>query len=251
MTPDERRQDIDAYALGALEPGEQSAIEALLEHDAALRTEFAQAQRVVNALALTPMQVAPPPELRAKIMRRAEQVRPAAAPASRTLGGWRWTWPRLGLVGSYAAALAVILALSLNLAGARRDLTASQNRLAEQQQIVATLRGQGARLIVFDAPGAAVAGETKLLLNSDGRQAYLMSQALPVLPSNQAYQLWQIADNQPVSIGVFTVDQAGIATLAVNAPGATGNFRGVAGITIEPTGGSDQPTSNPILVTNL
>ena len=61
-------------------------------------------------------------------------------------------------------------------------------------------------------------------------------------PQDRVYQLWRIENGQPVSAGVF--DGQGIVIPRVQA-GQT------VAVSVEPAGGSDQPTTTPILIQQL
>jgi anti-sigma-K factor RskA len=67
-------------------------------------------------------------------------------------------------------------------------------------------------------------------------------------PATQTYQLWIIDPSGATSAGLFDTDADGRAIELV-----TGEFddRVVIGVTLEPEGGSPQPTSDPVLAIEL
>ena len=65
---------------------------------------------------------------------------------------------------------------------------------------------------------------------------------LPEAPTGKTYQAWFIRDSQPISAGLMTVDQDGYAVMTNASPPAGIQ---VVALTVEATGGSDQPTSDP------
>jgi anti-sigma-K factor RskA len=68
-------------------------------------------------------------------------------------------------------------------------------------------------------------------------------QNLPTL-QDAVYQLWlQREDESVISIGTFTVDEEGRATVIFELDEPIGRFAG-AGVTIEPPGGSPAPTGD-------
>jgi len=71
---------------------------------------------------------------------------------------------------------------------------------------------------------------------------------MPAAPAGQTYQAWYLVDGQPASAGLMTVGSDGYAVLAdiTLVPGTS-----VVALTLEPAGGSDQPTSAPIVVGNV
>lgn len=70
---------------------------------------------------------------------------------------------------------------------------------------------------------------------------------LPELPAEQDYQLWVIGTGAPVPAGIF--DTTGTPTEVLIGEEV---FAGaVVAVTVEPTGGSPQPSSDPIVVIQL
>ena len=67
---------------------------------------------------------------------------------------------------------------------------------------------------------------------------------LPVLASDQDYQLWYINSDGPLSAGTFDSPGEGTAWRVLEGTMHAGD--GV-GVTIEPNGGSDAPTTEPIV----
>lgn len=72
----------------------------------------------------------------------------------------------------------------------------------------------------------------------------------PLLSEDQQYQIWLIKDGVRTSGGVFSVNETGYGNLMVTADQPLGSFQSF-GITIEPTGGSPQPTGEKILGIDL
>jgi anti-sigma-K factor RskA len=71
--------------------------------------------------------------------------------------------------------------------------------------------------------------------------------ALPRLDPSQAYQLWALTDaGEARSLGLMEYDDGGVA-VADDIDFDMDGARAVA-ITIEPAGGSEQPTSDPVYV---
>src|SRR5205823_3068931 len=101
-----------------------------------------------------------------------------------------------------AAAAAVIGLLGLRVS--RLDhrlstLAAGRRQDAMAQQINAALVAPGATRVSLRGQGQA-AVEAVLLPDGAG---YLVTSSLPVLPAGRTYQLWAIAGNDKVSLGVL------------------------------------------------
>lgn len=76
-----------------------------------------------------------------------------------------------------------------------------------------------------------------------GRSAIIVDD-LPALGDEQDYQLWYIGSDGPVSAGTFDSDGSGTAWRVLDGTMSAGD---AVGVTVEPAGGSDQPTSDPIV----
>jgi anti-sigma-K factor RskA len=71
---------------------------------------------------------------------------------------------------------------------------------------------------------------------------------LEVLPDDLTYQVWAITDGAPVGLGIFDAEEDGTATTEMET-----DLSGVdtVAITVEPAGGSDLPTTDPLLAAEL
>jgi hypothetical protein len=154
-----------------------------------------------------------------------------------------------------AAVLAVIavgtLIWGLSLQG---DIDDRQAEVAERQATIEALDAQLAeirqranatsyQLAPTDQGPDQAAGE--VLYSLPNRTGALFVTGLPVLPENQDYQVWYLEGETPIPGAVFDVDAngSGVVRLAEDVP----TFDGVA-LTAEPTGGSDTPTGDVLLV---
>ena len=132
------------------------------------------------------------------------------------------------LAGAYALAAALAIAV-LGLLGWNIYLQVSPG--GGQQTLVRTL-----------TDGGAASG--RLIYLPDEKVALINATGLASLPPDRTYQVWAISGDQPASIGLFNVSQSGqaAAVMQVDLSGAQ-----VVAITIEPAGGSPQPTTQPVL----
>ncbi len=72
---------------------------------------------------------------------------------------------------------------------------------------------------------------------------------LPALPNGKVYQAWIIHPKQsPIPEPTFTVASSGEGSVSMQATPAPGD---IVAVTVEPSGGSQAPTSKPILVATL
>lgn len=81
---------------------------------------------------------------------------------------------------------------------------------------------------------------------SASRDVYLMINNLPQPASDKQYQLWALLNGRPIDLGMIEVKQQRLLYRMKNVQNAQ-----AFAITLEPKGGSDQPTAAPIAVSNL
>jgi len=145
---------------------------------------------------------------------------PASAPRAR-----RWfSLPAFGI----AALLIVAAVLSGVLVNVMGDLR------AERRITAALLRADAIRL---EGGGAAAA----VVQESGG--AVFVARDLPGAPGDDVYQLWFLGAGRPVSAGTFEASDGRVELrTGMSLEGVTG-----AAVTIEPPGGSRQPTSDAVL----
>ena len=237
----------DLYALGALEPDEQSMVDRHLEQCEECRGRVAESRQVVAHLLWSPPQHDPPPGLQRKIVKRIEQVRrqeqsEQAPRAARPV----FSLQRSVRGGLLAAALGALLILAGWNVALRREVAAQAAQLAARARVDEMLRTPDARVIVLAPQPAAPRATGKLLVDPAGTDAYHVTAGLPTLPSDKGYQLWLLEGEERTSGGVFRVDERGAGSLLVRSPHPLEEYTG-CGITIEPATGSDRPTGERVL----
>jgi anti-sigma-K factor RskA len=84
---------------------------------------------------------------------------------------------------------------------------------------------------------------TVVTSRSTGRAVVIMA-GLPELPENRTYEVWLLGPSAPRPTGLLGA--SGSPVLIEGLGNAT-----QVGITVEPAGGSDQPTSKPIFATKI
>lgn len=248
-----------AYALDALPADEEGAIAEHLATCANPHSSLTELAELASMLAFLVPAAQPPADLGARIVAQASAepvVSEVASPRLDTaldgvataplrfpaLQSRRW-W--IVTVGQAAALVAITIGLSIW--GFSQHQALQRERLASAQQaaVLTALASGGATIRTQPARGLAPA---VLIQPQDGSSAYLIVNWAPA-PSGKSYQAWLIGQGQkPVSAAVFDGSAAGIqiVRLAEPLPGAA-----AFAVTLEPSGGSAQPTSQPFLVQNL
>ena len=88
-----------------------------------------------------------------------------------------------------------------------------------------------------------------MIANPSSQSAVLDVTGLPPLEPGKTYQVWLIA-NAPVSAGLLTVDANGQGVLIITSTESIGSFKSL-GISVEPAGGSPQPTGDIVVLSDL
>ncbi|GIH95528.1 anti-sigma factor domain-containing protein [Planobispora siamensis] len=249
-----------AYALDAVDDADRLRFEEHLERCAECAQEvrgFTEtAARLGHALALTP-----PPRMRERVLAQIGHVRqlppvvalpvpefPEASRASRARRArpsWRsgsvW-WPKLtaGLTAVSMAA-AVVLGVVAIRAQDLLDTTRQDNR-----QIAAVLAAPDARAVT-DRTEAG--GRARAVVSRSQDRLVFVSSGLSPLPESSTYQLWRIGPSGITSAGLLRPDASGgdPPPVVVEGIGETATM----GVTVEPAGGSRQPTSTPLIMLTL
>lgn len=271
--PLEASDELAAYALDAIDPAERSAIERALAESPELRDEADSYAASAAQLAQLAQPVAPPTDLRARLMAAIDvtpQVTPDAA-APRAAEGpespgaedtaaasdardaatrpdapdvrgpahaearRRW-FQRPGALVAVAAAAVVLLVGAVVGIG-----WPGPNGWGAQLQMTAIAEAPDAQSTTLEAEGG---GEITLVSSESKGRSVVVADGLPDLGDDQTYELWYIDDSGAESAGTF--DTTGGETWRI----LDGSFTpGVAvGVTVEPAGGSPQPTTEPIVV---
>lgn len=238
------------YALGALDGEERFRFE---EHLASgcedCRSALMEAEAAASDLALAAPAMSPPDSVRERLFSRvAKDLEPSVdEPASARRPG------RLFILLAAAATLAAV-ALGVR-TRVLEDLVAEERLTRER--VESELRSLEAMLEAFTAPdtltvslegqGSTPDAKAKAFLDPQRGRLFLYVYGLPAPPPGHTYQLWLIADDTPVSIGVFTVDPGGGGRLDAD---RVPSFRGAVtvAVTVEPAPGVPQPTGPMVLL---
>lgn len=271
-----------AYALDALDDAERAVFEQHLAGCAECRTEVAGLREAAALIAETTA-VEPPPSLRDAVLAQistvrplppqvpaevepeepdplpaAAQAQPEAHPQGRSPEVTR-IGPGSGRPGSgrsgparragrgrrtplllAAAAAVVVLGAGAAVWQPWTQEETTQAPTASQR----VLQAPDAQSVTLSFPGGASATLTR---SQELGEAVLVTEAMPPPPAGKVYQVWL---DQPgagmVSAAVMPVREDQTILLAGDAATATG-----AGITVEPEGGSEEPTSEPIALFDL
>jgi hypothetical protein len=102
------------------------------------------------------------------------------------------------------------------------------------------------RAVPLTASDPASRSTGYVLISADGDSGALVVDGLPPLGEGQQYQLWLVRDGKRTSGAVFSTDEKNYGGTRIRAPRSLLDYSSV-GITIEPTGGSLQPSGPGVL----
>jgi anti-sigma-K factor RskA len=258
--------DIDAlsgaYALNAITDEERNTFEARLSESPELRQEVAELNDTALLLGRAATPVTPSAGLRASILDLIESTpqlprleTPAAqdpAPATTSteaesggkllepipLARQRWFMrPGVLLIGAAAAVGLVFGGVGLsNQLGPTTSQTAPIAGGADLQQILTANDVQHA------ATDISSGGKATLYWSNGLQRSAVMLTGLTSLPSDKTYQLWYIKGSDIKSAGTVSVTSNSV-TQVLQGDMQAGD---TVGITVEPAGGSKQPTTTPV-----
>ncbi|RIQ30997.1 anti-sigma factor [Jiangella rhizosphaerae] len=229
------------YALHALPSDEARRFEQHLERCADCRVEVDELRETAARLGAATA-VTPPPRLREEVLTRIAEVRPLPP---RVAGGpapvlRRW-WPRVA-TGLVAALVAGIVVLGIRLDDVQDELDRSQQIGAQMRQLVEADDMEMVRVGQGDSQGTVLVARSLDV-------AVFIGDGMAPAPDGHTYQLWLMhEDGGMVSAGVLGSPPDGHVG-PVTARGLTGVDR--LGVTVEPDGGSPQPTTDPVMVIDL
>jgi anti-sigma-K factor RskA len=225
-----------AYAVDALDDAERTRFEEHLRRCPDCRAEVAGLRETAASLAVEPVE--PSPQLRDRILEGIETIRPLPPLTQATADVVPLTRRRLRPATSslLVAAVAVLIA-AVGGAFWLHPWTSDKANAPETAADRVLDADDAAR--VTEKLGGAQA--TVVVSRSEGR-AVIVTKDMPLAPEGRTYELWfQTPQGTMQPAGLMPDDRDATVLLVGDATDATG-----VGITVEPDGGSPQPTSDPI-----
>ncbi len=251
MDHNERHEDlVAAVALGMPLGADRAEFEAHLRKGCERCEELlADLRTAATALAAGAPRVAPPPELRRRIL---SSLGPSRAPArSGGTAAWR-------VLAAAAALFAIVLLFDdARLRREREELRSQSSQLAGRLQSAETelaqrvlrarvLESDDVRMLVLGGKSPQPRARARVFWSERARRCVLVAHDLAPLPPDRQYELWVFVKGKPINAGVFDADPQGRALVeSADFPEAGAeNFA----VTIEPRGGVPAPTGPIVLV---
>jgi anti-sigma-K factor RskA len=283
----ELRDMAPAYVLGALSEAEHSAFEQAMAASPELAQEVDAYRAVVTHIG-SAQELTPPPAVRARFLdkisaqRSAQEtaaaippvVPPTATPVEKpsltvsTGGGmpvvhrspekplhergWLTGVIAVGLAASLLFAIqrnSQVTSLTAQLSQRDSILAARTVQLAQSDSTLNTLLEAGRNLVLVNLVTAPENGPSmQFFWNVKTGKGVIHAVGLQPADSGKIYQLWLIKDGKAVPSRTFNTGTNNTGLLSdIDLPTATTGVTAVA-ITVEPAGGSPQPTTTPFLV---
>lgn len=228
---------VAAYALDAVDDIERAQFERHLATCESCQAELDEMRATLGRLAEADSQKSPV-GMRNDVMARianTAQLPPHTTAQPVEIRKYRRS---VRILGAVAAALAIGVA-GVSTYAYEQHRTA-QTMTASAQMVTDVMTASDAHIKPIDlgnSPGSVV-------MSSKMGQAVLVAQNVPQLPANQTYETWMITPSgEAHPAGMWTPSSSG--TTAVPIEGDIDLMHGLS-VTVEPSGGSAQPTSPPL-----
>jgi len=262
VTHQEFLEQVDAYALGALEPEEARALDRHLDQEGPhpeCEAALVRARDTVAALASDLTPVVPPARVWEGIARSIAQpprdARPL--PARRPIPAWTYGVAAAAVFALVVSGISVreasrsVARASASAAECARELADARIDLLRKEDALKLLTEPGTQLVSLRpspaAQGPLADGSGVVLFNPRGRALFL-GRSLPAQPTRD-YELWLLRDGKPVAAGLLPPGPDGRVLADIRpellAPGRPGGFA----VSVEQKGGESDAPKGPIILT--
>lgn len=257
------------YVLNTLDPAENAEFESLLKLADERQLKFyIELKSTAGHLAFTVDRSEPKTSVKEQLMKvihdDLSEIKSATVQSDESSGGFdRQT---LAVAASFALLVITITLLffSLNLNSqlqAQNDEMESQRQLITElseeleakNELLAILESREVDMVIMNGMEASPNGHGKIIWDPENQQALLQVSNLPAVPNGMEYQLWIIRDNQPVSAGLFAVNdpQTDSFFKIEHMDRGTDVSSEAFAVTLEPRGGMPHPTGDMYLMGNM
>jgi anti-sigma-K factor RskA len=244
-----------AYALDAVDSAERERFEHHLGRCQSCEHEVRGMQETATRLAIA-VAAPPPPGMKAAVLTAAARTRqhppvvdprPEPEPLARARhrhGGARPARRFRLAIPVAALAAAVVIALGVTVGVQQSRLDTAQ---AQQRELTAVLSARDARIV---SGPTTLGGHTTMVVAASLDKMVFTTAGLPALAHARVYQLWLLTPSGgAISNGLLPKAAAAGASASVVAAGPPQGDQ--VAVTVEPAGGTRQPTSKPIVVLSV
>lgn len=243
---------LELYVMNALPDDERQEIESLASQNPEVKAEIAAIEAALEAYAQI-RAVKPDADLKDNIVKNIDSTPQYSAPALKSAV----TKPPL----SYATIIATVAAIGFGILSFYfykkntdteknlKDCKTENIQIGEKQKVIAELQSKidvlsNPQTKIIELKGLQIAPDSRVTVywSKEKNTTLLTIQTLPPPPTGKQYQLWAIVNKKPVDAGMLTYDKNEIQNMK-----AFDNLEAFA-ITLEPTGGSINPTLDKMYV---
>lgn len=233
-----------AYAADAVTGAELAEFERHLERCASCAEEVRGLRETTARLGMATA-IAPPPWMRDQVLAAVSRTRQLPPPSRsvvpiggpRRMARMRHALPRPVAMAAMSAMAAAVIVLAVFQVSTRDQLHQAQSSASA---VAAVLSAPDARI---ETGHVSVGGTVTAVISRKDNAAVITTSGMPAAGGSEVYQLWVITANGARSAGLMSGGTAG-ATSPVLADDVTSGDS--LAITIEPAGGSSQPTTTPV-----
>jgi anti-sigma-K factor RskA len=249
------------YALDTLTDEERELVDSYAEAHPDVREQIEELRSASDALPYNAARVEPSPRLKKALLARvavdqrsrsSEQIQ-LPDPEKRRLTN---LFPTLGFAIATVAVIWVVI-LNFQLAQLRNEISVVGEALIAQSNTIEQINAKlpqtpvsGVTTISLKGTDFQPRAQGELIANPDNQTAILVITGLSQLEAGKTYQVWLIDAGGPKSAGLLSVDVNGQGILIVTSEVPIGAFDAL-GISIEPDGGSSQPTGDIVVLSEL
>ncbi len=220
------------YVLGDLDEVELIWLNEQLAVNPQLREQVAQLESTLNLLPYGLPKDVPANNLRSQILAQAK-------PKPRS-PKYRWGW----IISAVTAASTLFL--GINNFSLRQQIAVTEDRLQQQQELIALLRQPNNRLVALTANDDVVTASGSLFISPESNTAVLTLKNLDSLPGKKVYRLWAVSQGKKIGCSNFIPNAKGEVHLNLSSDDALLNASSIS-ITIEPEPDTEQPLGREFL----
>lgn len=237
-----------AYAVNALTGQERAEFERHLAACEECAQEVGELRETAARLGASAA-AEPPEDLKRRVLREIAQTRQEPPIAEPVPIGSRASRARRGLGTRLAVAASVVAIAAAGAFGgmawqSQRELDQAEQRLeqagARGAEMTAVLQARDARIIHRAQRDA----EATAIVSRQLDKAMFMTERMPDVPADRVHQLWAISPDGASSMGVMEQEKSPIVH---RLPQEATEL----GVTVERAGGSEQPTTDPVMLLTL
>jgi anti-sigma-K factor RskA len=249
------------YALDALTDEERELVDSYLAGNSEARMEAEEMMKTVSSLPNDLPPVEPSNRTKQALMARiAADERARASKLSKAsrprVTRWENIFQAFSMgVAVVAIAWAVILNVQLSklqdqVSSLNDALVSQANSLEQINAKIPQAPASGVMTVSLSGTTSRPDAHGQLIADPNSSSGILVIAGLASLEPGKTYQVWLINASVPVSAGLLTVDANGQGVFILTADSAIGSFNSL-GISIEPEGGSEQPTGEIVVFSDL